>query len=831
MPFAIVNRMIEEFNTTGFSSVLRSDNVLSYQMSSSDPNFGLTKHQKDSLAENKVFPIDTGGGTVLVYKASSLDTWNVAHSDIPASPDIGDVKNKLTSTYEGYNFNKLVPVPIEDAMQDGNFKNPYTTASKTWRGGNSGWYDTLSSLNEQIRGYTRSRFWYTATDKLSSSLTTSAKVLGYRKSLAGKAWTRVTGRRTLNEFIGDTMAGTHIGQMLGIKTVNPTKVGSATKIGLTTAALVNGISSFANISCQALQMVSKAQTLIASIQNLQYLNLATGILEAVQSTQVGYSDGEPMREYMEGLTINDDSGKNGMMSDGMSALMTGSTIDESSLSVQAVSSENAMMNIDKSPSGNVVIDALREAATGITNILAAINTCNKVAAGLNVVSTVMSIAIGAVTAGIGSIAVAICQSLVSAAIAPALEGVANAVVKWVWEQFASTIAQNVAVDWVGEDLGNALFSAGDLYIQSQHQIGSGVPASKENVIAYRREQNRIIAEEAEYQRSVRSPFDINSQYTFLGSIVYNLVPIATTSGAGNIIKNIGTLLSDSVSAITPAASAAAETKLTLDFGNCPTLESIGASCDKMGRPFIISDESTLKDYNPKEVVDKINEVDPGVLTPNGDGTYKIRKGSNAEKFLTFCSERLSNWGQSDAHIMEQLDDEARREQWWRDIPLLGDLIGSFVDLFSDSSKNVPWIVGKKCVYSSENAEFWEKEGKYYQAFYQDQRIMENTGAIKESSAKIALDNYHEENPIDNSPEGILARYSGMTKEDVVATIEFIEGMNYIANYNPEERLAFGVEEPDGTVYFERTEDDFARFVAAEPKYIIYDTLRNKATIG
>ena len=831
MPFAIVNRMIEEFNTAGISSVLRSDNILSYQMSSSDSSFGLTKYQKDSLAENNIFPIDTGGGTVLVYKASSSDTWNVAHADKPASPNIGEIKSKLSSTYKGYNFNKLIPIDIKDAMQDGNFKIPYTTASKTWRGGNSGWYDTLSSINEEIRGYTRSRFWYTTTGKVSSSLVTSAKVLGYRKSIAGKAWTRVTGRRTLNEYVGDTMAGTHIGQVLGIKTVNPTKVGSATKIGLTASALMNGISSFANVGCQALQMVSKAQTLIASIQNMQYLNLASGILESVQSTQVGDSDGEPMREYMEGLVMNDDSGKNGMMSDGMSALMTGATIDESSLSVQAVSSESAMINMDKSPSGNIVVDALREAATGITNILSAINTCNKVAAGLNVVSTVMSIAIGIATAGIGSIAVAVCQSLVSAAVAPALQGVAGAVVEWVWKQFSSTIAQNVAVDWVGEDLGNALFSAGDMYVQSQHQIGSGTPASKENVIAYRREQNRIIAEEAEYQRSIRSPFDINSQYTFLGSIVYNLVPIATTSGVGNIIKNVGTLMSSSVSAIIPTASAVAETDLTLDFGNCPTLESIGASCDKMGRPFIISDESVLKEYTPNEIVSKINEVAPGTLTSNGDGTYKIREGSNAEKFLSFCSERLSNWGQSDAHIMEQLDDEAKRDQWWRGIPLLGDLIGSFVDLFHDNSEDVPWIVGEKCVNSSENAEFWEREGKYYQAFYQDQRIMENMGAIKESSAKTALDNYHEKNPIDNSPEGILARYSGMAKDDVIATIDFINVMNYLANYHPEERLAFVVEETDDTAYFEETEDDFARFITVEPKYIVYNTLRNKATIG
>ena len=71
----------------------------------------------------------------------------------------------------------------------------------------------------------------------------------------------------------------------------------------------------------------------------------------------------------------------------------------------------------------------------------------------------------------------------------------------------------------------------------------------------------------------------------------------------------------------------------------------------------------------------------------------------------------------------------------------------------------------------------------------------------------------------------------MTKDDVIATLDFIHGLEYIANYHPEERLAFGIEEIDSIVYYEETENSFMKFVATEPKYIVYDTLRNKATIG
>ena len=380
-----------------------------------------------------------------------------------------------------------------------------------------------------------------------------------------------------------------------------------------------------------------------------------------------------------------------------------------------------------------------------------------------------------------------------------------------------------------------------MYVQSQHQIGYGTPASKESVLGYRREQNRLIAEEAEYQRSIRSPFDTSSQYTFLGSIVYNLIPIATTSGVGNIIKNVSSLMSNSVSAIIPTASAVAETNLALDFGTCPTLESIGASCDKMGRPYIISDTNAISEqFSPDFLINKVYELGGIESTVSCDGTYEVVENSNAEKFLTFCSERLSNWGQADANIMEIITEREKRSHWWAGIPLLGDLIESFVTLFHDDSQDVPWIVGQRCINSPKNTyqdsegktiNFWETEGKYYQAFFQDQRIMENTGAVKKSSAAVALERYHESYPLDNSAEGILARYSGMTKDDVIATIDYINTMTYLADYQPEERITFGDQEEETLIYYEIPTDRFAIFVALEPRYIVYNTLRNRDTIS
>ena len=839
LPVAVVSRMIEEFNTAGYTAVLRSDNILNYQMSSVGTSFGLTQYQKDSFKNYDVLPVDEGGGTVLAYETNEAGVWRVAHGEVPASPNIDKIKRLLVELYSdyGYRFDTLSLVTLEEAMDDGYFKNAYTAASKTWRGGNAGWYDTLSSLNEEIRGYTRTRFWYTVTDTVNSNLASTTKALNYRKSRKFNLSVTATAKRKINQFIVKTMAGTKLGKALMNKPVNMTKDRVAMgRLGLEASALLGYVSSGISLGCAGMQMISKAQTIISSIQNLQYLNLASGMGEAIQGAQVGNNDGEAMHTYMEALTKNDESGHNGMESEGMSAVMTGSEINDNAESVKQVNSERAMTGIDTSTSsGNLIVDTLRSFAVEMTDMLSAINTCRKVAAGLSILSTVATVAITVLTYGAGALVDTFLTSLISSvaslAIQESLKPLANAIIDWIWDSFSDTIAQNVATDWVGPPLGEATYVGFNGILTSQGLIGSSTLGGKEEAKGYLRERDRIIAEEAEYQRSVRSPFDVGSPYTFLGSIVYSLIPIATTSNAGGIIKSISSVMNDSISKIIPTASAVAETKIVTGFGDCPALEDIGAACDKLGRPYIISDESALKSYEPQELVDKVYALG-GITskTPTSSGTYEVTKDSNAEKFLTYCGERLSEFGKADANISEMEAQRARKNHWWASIPILGSLIESIITIFKDDTEERAWIMGNYCVYSEANSCFWESEGKYYQAFFQDQRILENSGAIEKSAATIALERYHDEYPIDNSAEGILARYSGMTKDDVIATLDFMEAMDYVANYKPEERIAFGVETIDNTIFFEETTDEFSGFIAVEPKYIIYDTIRNRATL-
>ena len=144
---------------------------------------------------------------------------------------------------------------------------------------------------------------------------------------------------------------------------------------------------------------------------------------------------------------------------------------------------------------------------------------------------------------------------------------------------------------------------------------------------------------------------------------------------------------------------------------------------------------------------------------------------------------------------------------------------------ANKEKNLPWTTGSACVASESNI-YW-CENSIHQRFIEDQRLMADTGNSSDNPVVSYLKEYYEENPIDNSYEGILARYSGMTKDDVIATLELIDGLNYLANYDPTERIAFGVKEKTTDLQFEQAEEVL---IASEPKFIIYNTIRNRVKI-
>lgn len=81
-------------------------------------------------------------------------------------------------------------------------------------------------------------------------------------------------------------------------------------------------------------------------------------------------------------------------------------------------------------------------------------------------------------------------------------------------------------------------------------------------------------------------------------------------------------------------------------------------------------------------------------------------------------------------------------------------------------------------------------------FFAYQCLLENMGLAEKSSVTAFLEDYYEKHPLDNSFEGILARKTGLTKENVIATIDTINYLTFIADYDPDGYYPLNYQAPE-----------------------------------
>jgi len=159
----------------------------------------------------------------------------------------------------------------------------------------------------------------------------------------------------------------------------------------------------------------------------------------------------------------------------------------------------------------------------------------------------------------------------------------------------------------------------------------------------------------------------------------------------------------------------------------------------------------------------------------------IIDNSELAKFITFCTERESPWGVTDANILNALQTDYG--VILNNLPFLNDVV-SLVNAAEDTI-NGPWATGEICINSPDNPR-WDDEFKYYYRFVEDARILGQMGAYENTSNPVLgfLDRYYTQHPLDNSPEGYLARITGMTTSDIAFLLEFVDYSNFLADYDP-----------------------------------------------
>ena len=168
MPVAIEEMIIEKFNSIGISSTIASDTWLDTQLNQGvrmenlktgqkENLFAFSSYQVEKFKTQGIEIVEVGDDvitiTVMLYKKNGTYIPVVGSDFLQYSDSI--VGNLRAMGYS----NVGAPVSAKTALADPDFKTPYTTASKSWRGGASGWFDNImSDITETKLSINRNRW-------------------------------------------------------------------------------------------------------------------------------------------------------------------------------------------------------------------------------------------------------------------------------------------------------------------------------------------------------------------------------------------------------------------------------------------------------------------------------------------------------------------------------------------------------------------------------------------------------------------------------------------------------------------------------------------------
>ena len=780
---------------------------------------------------------DDGSGKLKIIAARDADINTLKGADISKvnfseiDPDIDFSKFEIDTDNV---------ITFRTAYTDvSDFRNGYIKSSRTWRGAIGAWFDSITVRFLQSNSITRNRFrkyqervqseqagntrsaakqevvnlMETDADELDSK----SKTYDIDSDEDGKLKVDEDSIKTDTDSI-KTKGATKAEIQAKMNEIKNSKLGKAS--GYVSAAV--------NVACSVFDIIGAINLLIVAQESIQIIQVVTSYFEAIDKVKAGKGDGSPIHVLAEGLTTpkattvmkntTDDINElqnnenidieevtvegrenaTAMQSEGISALYSGTVANPNDSSIQ---------NFNIGSRFNTILGHIGSSLTSFAACAIAKASAAAVDFGIEVAAIITC----AASFGIGCVVNEIGQAAAGGGMSIAIGLAATFAINIITPLAVKAFTRDLISDLAGEDLGNALVSGANMYMGTNHLQGGGSLASFDKYVAYAHQQQTVIAEEAKFERETKSPFDATSPYTFMGNLVKQMATIYTIkSPVFGSIGTVSSMVSNSLIALTPAASAmdVAETLPNMNenssdyYGNtCPYLASIGAVGDAFCNPYMITDMSTINE-DPLNIVDVVNSK--GGFDDDGS----IKKGSNLANYISYCSQRGSAFGVADGNIANNFSTDVDTGNSTANTVVNGaigsiPLVGDFLDIYSNSNQlaNTGWITGQSCVASNDSLESsgttfgvsWD-ENKYYQRFIEDQRYLESTDSDYTSPVTAFLDEYYEENPLDTSYEGILARKSGMSKDEVVAYLEVIQEWKEIADYDPSTRYQMGKNE-------------------------------------
>lgn len=266
----------------------------------------------------------------------------------------------------------------------------------------------------------------------------------------------------------------------------------------------------------------------------------------------------------------------------------------------------------------------------------------------------------------------------------------------------TTTVQDSLIDNSFETIGG--IAAGEMLVDGAMNIGRALakasgatPGDEESVKEYARLTASVLAMEAKVDRMNRSPFDISSKNTFLGSIMWNM---AISFRGNSILKQLGSILRTTGTAIgkislSTYADDSANMYFAVAGANCYTANSIGAMGWANGLPAVTFDTSTNNAFSNSGFESFVNEN----TTINASGNREIIDGSLLSEFIRNNVDKRTIDGVTDAGILESKDSNSLK------IPFISDILGMIKSFVGASEEDKRKASGEAYLNSSSNSDW------------------------------------------------------------------------------------------------------------------------------
>lgn len=261
---------------------------------------------------------------------------------------------------------------------------------------------------------------------------------------------------------------------------------------------------------------------------------------------------------------------------------------------------------------------------------------------------------------------------------------------------------------IGGIYGGEFLVEGAVNVGKELAKASGASAGDAAAAAsYAKLNSTVLALDASVDRMNRSPFDVSSRNTFLGSIIYQFtVESNKASSILSSLATVGRVMSASVMNLLPATYADASEGFLTNYGNCETLGAVGAVGSASCAVVATFDTSTLADtFNNAEFVRFVEEN----TELGSDGVRKVKSGSTLANYIIYNDERITPVGFTDGGILRSVVSGSSS------VSFLSDILTMIKIWLGASAEDKAVATGAVFVNSTSNAK-WTDEYRWAQRY-------------------------------------------------------------------------------------------------------------------